>query len=241
MDFLAPIDKSDNVGLDLIVEQDCESVEPNSNVLRESSKMKNTKRKQKSQVLKFFTMIEWLDNEGRQRAKYNACGTSYTCGGKRYVTTSLKRHLEVCKEVNFGDVGQMMLDMQGKLKSLKVDNLVSCEMCARLIIKRGLPFKFVEFEELTTWLQYLNLDYIPITRNTAKADVVRIYKRKKEKIKIEMANTPCRISLTSDLWTSRNIEGYITRTAHYIDKIWKLNSKILNFYHMSLPHTGFEL
>ncbi|KAI5384364.1 hypothetical protein KIW84_071396 [Lathyrus oleraceus] len=83
----------------------------------------------------FFTMIEGLDNEGRQRAKCNARGTSYAYGGKRHGTNSLKRHLEVCKKVNFGDIGQMMLDMQGKLRSLKVDSLVSREMCARLIIK----------------------------------------------------------------------------------------------------------
>lgn len=108
MDFLAPIDESDDVDLDLTVEQDCESVEPNSNVLEEHSKMKNTKRKQKSQVWIFFTMIKELDNEGRQRAKCNACGTSYAYGGKWYGTNSLKRHLEVCKKVNFGDVGQMM-------------------------------------------------------------------------------------------------------------------------------------
>lgn len=114
-------------------------------------------------------------------------------------------------------------------------------MWAQLIIKRDLAFKFAEFEELTTWLQYLNPDYILITRNAAKADVVRIYKREKEKIKIKMTNTPCRISLTSDLWTSINIEGYITLTAHYVDKNLKLNSKILNFCQMPPSHTGFEL
>lgn len=64
-------------------------------------------------------------------------------------TNSLKHHLEVCKKVIFGDVGQMMLDMQGKLKFVKVDNLISREMCVRLIIKRCLLFKFVEFDELT--------------------------------------------------------------------------------------------
>lgn len=81
MDFLAPIDESDDVDLDLTMEQDCESVEPNSNVLGEHSKIKNTKRKQKSQVWKFFTMVEGLDNEGRQKVKCNACGTSYARGG----------------------------------------------------------------------------------------------------------------------------------------------------------------
>lgn len=42
----------------------------------------------------------------------------------------------------------MMLDMQGKLKPVKVDNLISREMCVRIIIKRDLPFNFVEFDEL---------------------------------------------------------------------------------------------
>lgn len=124
-------------------------------------------------------MIEMLDNERRQIAKCNVCGSSHACGGKQYWISSLKHHLEVCKNVNFGDVCQMTLDMQGKLKSLKLDNLISCEMCARLIIKRSIPFKFVEFDELTTWLQYLNPDYIPITRNTTKVDLLRIYKMEK--------------------------------------------------------------
>ncbi|XP_050901621.1 zinc finger BED domain-containing protein RICESLEEPER 2-like [Lathyrus oleraceus] len=110
----------------------------------------------------------------------------------------------------------------------------------RLIIKRNLPFKFAEFEELTYWLQYLNLYYIPITRNTAKTDIVRIYKREKEKIKIEDQHS-CKISLTYDLWTLINIEGYITLNAHYVDKKWKLNSKILNFCLTPPPHTDFEL
>lgn len=57
IDFLALIDESHDVDLDLTVEQDYESVEPNSNLLGEPSKMKNTKRKQKSQLWKFVTMI----------------------------------------------------------------------------------------------------------------------------------------------------------------------------------------
>lgn len=63
---------------------------------------------------------------------------------------------------------------------------------------------------------------------------MRIYKKEKEKNKIEITNTPCRIYLTSDLWTSINIEGYTTIIAHCVDKHWKLNSKILNFCHMPL-------
>nr|GMD19064.1 zinc finger BED domain-containing protein RICESLEEPER 2-like [Ipomoea batatas] len=52
---------------------------------------------------------------------------------------------------------------------------------------------------------------------------------------------PSRICLTSNLWTTCTIEGYICLTAHYIDNNWKLNSKILSFCAMPPPHTGIQL
>jgi len=56
-----------------------------------------------------------------------------------------------------------------------------------------------------------------------------------------MTQSPFRISLTSDLWTTCTTKGYICLTAHYFDFSWKLKSKIINFCHMPPPHTGFEL
>lgn len=80
-----------------------------------------------------------------------------------------------------------------------------------------------------------------MTRNTSKLVLQKMYSREKAMFKIKLANIPNRISLTSDLWTSCNIEGYISLTAHFVDLNWKLNSKILNFHHMLPPHTSFKL
>lgn len=187
---------------------------------------------------KFFTKVG-PGKDGIGRARCNACIKEYKVGGKLYGTSSLNRHISKCKEIQFEDVGQMMLDMQGKLKSRKIDQMVS--MCAAAIIKHDLPFAFVEYDLVRSWISYLNPDAIPITRNTAKVDVLKMYAREKEKIKKEMASIPTRISLTSDLWTACTIEGYICLTAHFVDTNWKLNSKILNFCHMPPPHAGFEL
>jgi len=65
------------------------------------------------------------------------------------------------------------MDAQGKLKFKKIYQMVSCELCANLIIRHGLPFKFVEYEELRTLITYLNLDAILVSRNTIKHDVLR--------------------------------------------------------------------
>ena len=79
----------------------------------------------------------------------------YSCGAK-YGTSHLKCHIEKCTKSKFDDVGQMMVDMQGKLKAKKIDQMVSCELCANLILRYGLPFKFVEYPELRTWISYFN-------------------------------------------------------------------------------------
>jgi len=90
-------------------------------------------------------------------------------------------------------------------------------------------------------MKYLNPDAIYISINTAKANVMKIYLKKKEQLRYDMTQSPFRISLTSNLWTACTTEGYICLTAHYVDFSWKLQSKIINFCHMLPPHTGFEL
>ncbi|RDX65807.1 hypothetical protein CR513_55502, partial [Mucuna pruriens] len=68
--------------------------------------------------------------------------------------------------------------------------------------------KIFEYEELRSWIKYLNLDVTLISKNIAKADDLRIYMREKERLKEEVTSIPSRISLTSDLRTSCNIEVY---------------------------------
>jgi len=68
----------------------------------------------------------------------------------------------------------MLLDANNKLKCRKLDNMVACELLIEAIIAHDLPFKFVEFEKIRNWVKYLNPDAINISRNTTKADVMKI-------------------------------------------------------------------
>ena len=88
---------------------------------------------------------------------------------------------------------------------------------------------------------YLNPDVKHISRNTAKADVLKVHREEKDNIRNMLKSIPGRICLTSDLWTSITTEGYICLTAHYVGENWKLKSIILNFCHMPPPHTGIAL
>ncbi|GAB4826599.1 hypothetical protein Ancab_039989 [Ancistrocladus abbreviatus] len=63
----------------------------------------------------------------------------------------------------------------------------------------------------------------------------------KEKLKQSLHEIPSRICLTCNLWSACTTESYLCLTAHYIDKNWKLNSKVLSFCHVPPSHIGLIL
>jgi len=123
------------------------------NVTGDNQTCEIDKRKKKLSsfdVWKFFTKIEVCE-DGKERTKSNGWNHENIVGGAKYGTS----HLKFTKS-KFDNVGQMMMDIHGKLKAKKIDQMVSRELCANLIIRQGLPFKFVECPELRTWITYLN-------------------------------------------------------------------------------------
>ena len=58
------------------------------------------------------------------------------------------------------------------------------EMLAEAIIKHNLPFSFVEYEGIRKVFSYLNSNIKHISRNTSKADVLKLYKKEKDDVKI---------------------------------------------------------
>ena len=112
------------------------------------------------------------------------------------------------------------------MRSTKFDPEKFRELAVEAIHKHDLPFRFVQYEGIRSMFKYAYDNIKMPSRNTAKSDVLKMYKRVKDKLKIVLGSLPGRICLTSDLWTSISTDGYISLTAHYVDLSWKLQKKI---------------
>ncbi|KAA8538150.1 hypothetical protein F0562_027758 [Nyssa sinensis] len=126
-------------------------------------------------------------------------------------------------------------------RSLKFNQEKFRELITIAIVKHDLPFQFVEYEAVRDVFSYLCMDVKSFSRNTTRADVMKIYKREKNRISNLMQLCPGRICLTSDLWTSIVTDGYLCLTAHFIDKDWILQKRVINFCCMPPPHNGISL
>ena len=157
----------------------------------------------------------------------------------------MKRHINFqCPKIKMHDPKQMYFK-KGQSSQMAVSSPKSQEefrtTVAETIVLHDLPFTFVEWSGVRRMIKYCTDDFHLVSRNTARADVLKLYGIEKCKVKKMLEESPGRICLTSDLWTSLATDGYMCVTAHFIDKNWVLQKKVLNFCFMPPPHDGVSL
>ncbi|KAJ0667094.1 putative transcription factor/ chromatin remodeling BED-type(Zn) family [Helianthus annuus] len=181
-----------------------------------------------SYVWDYFDLLPVAPN-GDKKAKCSACGRVYVTNASSG-TSNLRRHIPKCFDID--EHGQAK-----KQKRAPLDQAMYMEK-AISIIKHNYPFSYVEHEETRNLHKFLHGDVKFITRNTAKADVLKIYEREKIILKDKLERVTGRICLTSDLWSSITTDGFMALTAHYVDENWNLRKKVLSFRVIPPPHSG---
>jgi len=216
-------------------------VEPEANS-KNPTVISKRKRKHTSVVWNQFERLP-MGADQELKAKYKECGVVYMANSKNG-TGSMRRHMESCVRRDTRDVGQLLMSQDKgslALSAKRFDAEHFRELITTAIILHDLPFSFVEYESIRATYQYLHPEIALVTRNTLKADVQKMYSREKARIRSMLELSPGRICLTSDLWTSIVTDGYLSLTAHFIDKDWVLQKRILNFCFMPSPHTSIAL
>ena len=182
---------------------------------------KDNKRRRTSYVWSFFELLPIKDEE-KPTCKCKKCGKEYIAAGA-YGTGHLKCHLDVCPRKDTRDVGQLILGQNAmSVSSPKFDPAKFRELLCADIKMHELTFRFVEYVGVRAIFSYFCVDVPNISRNTTKNDLVRMYKREKERMKSVLTSAPGRVCLTSDLRTSVAIDSYMCVTAHFIDANWVL-------------------
>ncbi|KAL6603882.1 hypothetical protein ACP70R_044243 [Stipagrostis hirtigluma subsp. patula] len=174
-----------------------------------------------SEVWDHFTPHE---SEDGPIAICNYCDQVYISA---HGTSTLRNHLmNLCKLSPFWDP-----EKRRKLTFGIEEKHFSVENCrtalAKMIILDEMPFNVVEGEGFRNYSNTLEPRFEVPSRITTARDCLKIYYEEKVKLKKSMRGH--RICLTTDTWTSVQNLNYMCLTAHWIDKEWKLQKRIMNF------------
>ncbi|KAK7156879.1 hypothetical protein R3I94_006810 [Phoxinus phoxinus] len=97
------------------------------------------------------------------------------------------------------------------------------EALVYMVIKDSQPFSIVDEDGFKEPLHVLDPTYVIPTRMGLKAMFEHKYKEAKEKAREQLQKVGA-ISLTSDMWTSLNMDAFLAVTCHFIDD----NDKLCN-------------
>jgi hypothetical protein len=114
------------------------------------------------------------------------------------------------------------------------------KLISKMIIVHEYPFRMVEHTWFNILMKYMNPLYEFVGRKTIRAECLRIYESEKESL-AKVLNGVDFISLTTVLWTSTQTLSYMCLVAHYIDKDWKMQYRVLIFFELDPPHKGYVI
>ena len=101
------------------------------------------------------------------------------------------------------------------------------------------PLSLCEGVSFIKFVKGLNPDYkIPI-RPTVTKYLQKIYEE--AKVDVVKALGGQHVAMTSDIWTSNSLDGYLLVTGHFIDNTWKLQNKNLSTKPFNDRHGGVNI
>nr|GLL22091.1 zinc finger BED domain-containing protein RICESLEEPER 2-like [Ipomoea trifida] len=175
---------------------DCIEVVEVEEEQKDPQKSMKRKRKLRSQVWVHFERLVTKNTNGETivKAKCKYCEVLINSDSK-YGTGNLKRHTINCVRKNTRDIGQMLIGGENGsmlMRSSKFSEEKFRELLISAIVMHNMPLSFVEYDGFRTVFSYLKDDVPTISRNTAKADMVKLHQREKNKIKFMLGETPGR-------------------------------------------------
>ncbi|KAJ1268094.1 hypothetical protein BS78_07G110500 [Paspalum vaginatum] len=162
-------------------------------------------------------------------------------------TSSCLRHLHSCEGKAKLDHMLDRLNPNGlslpdaSLKDWKFDQETSRDELVKLVVAHALPFSVVEYPKFRSFVSSLNPWFTHISRTTIKSDCVSSYEDCKGKLRAWLNQLSSRVSLTADLWTSKQTLGYLCVTCHFITADWKIHKRVIKFGLVETPHDGRNL
>lgn len=206
------------------------------------------KRKVWSDVWVHYHRKILLDKSVEATCKYCAKVYKYD---SHHGTSKLKYHVDKsCLEAKLKmkkstDLKQMLLksgsvkrDGSMELENFRFDQELARIAFARAVIVHELPFAMAEYIFFRIFLKFVNPAFKVVSPPTLKEDCMKEYRKEKIKLYKALGGLHCRMSFTSDLWTSNQNKSYMALTCHYIDDKWKLKKRIIAFCLIEESHTG---
>lgn len=207
----------------------------------------------KSGVWEHFGFHVTYDDNGNKTVdrtatvcKHCAKCIQYANGNTSNMTVNLRRHhANVSISTNRREPVRKQLLLSAAFKqplSDKSDRAIAITKALGMFIAKDMqPCSVIECEGFRQLMNVLEPRYnIPSRRHFGTTVIPKLYDETRGEIEKELSDT-AHVALTTDGWTSRATESFLTVTAHYITSEWEMRSCVLQTRPIYESHTSEHL
>ncbi|CAL1388687.1 unnamed protein product [Linum trigynum] len=163
---------------------------------------------------------------------------------KNGTKSPLKNQRMLCKRDTGGENGEMMqlgglqpcsdAERMKILSDWKFDQTEARILLAEMIILDSLPFRYVEREGFRTFMARACPMFEIPSWKIVRQDCFRLFLEERYKLKEYFAdNASGRVSISTNRWTCAQNYNYMSVTAHFVGKDWKLHRRVISFFRIT--------
>ena len=133
---------------------------------------------------------------------------------------------------------QLQYNPDGTVSSWDYDPQVARQSLCCLIVSKDLPLGFGESASFQNYIRTAhNPRFSSVSRQTTTRDLVKYYNERRNKIKELFSMCTFFVALTSNIWSGRVREDYLSVVAHYINDDWVMEKRIIGLKLIDVAHT----
>ena len=175
--------------------------------------------------------------------KWAGCDKILT-GNSSMGTGHLERHVKTHRRLQAEEMARRQGDLpfqpDGQVMNWNYDADVSRRGLCGVIASHDLPLGLGAYPAVLDWIKTChNQCYELVSRQTTSRDMKKLAKELANDLKDEFTKCVFSVSLTSDIWSGRAKQDYLSVVAHYVDSnTWELKKALLGFELIDVSHTG---
>jgi hypothetical protein len=192
---------------------------------------------------------EVTEKQGGEEVRISAICLHYkhTLSAKSSSRTGhLIRHIELCpakkdKEKTSRSESLLKFNDDGSVVHWEYSPSVARTEFCRMIARLDPPLCFGEcsaFQEYITRAH--NPRFVKSSRQTTARDLIRLFNDCAEQL-INVLKFVSFVALTSDIWSGKAKEDYISVVAHFVNSDWCLENRLLGLRPIKVAHTGYNI
>ena len=154
-----------------------------------------------------------------------SCFIHYITNFKNITVASCDSELESdVKTLSFSDESQRAREITVSL--------------AKMMVKDLQPISIVEDEGFRYFTKVMDPRYkIPSRKSMMTGEIPKLYEQAQKTVQ-DSIQSASSLVLTTDMWTARTTEAYLTLSGHFIDQDWQMQSCNLATVHVAVQHTA---